>query len=134
MGANKVKILLIDDSEFILQRLELLLGELEQVSEIRSAMSAEAGIPLLQVYKPDIIILDINLPGKNGLQMLKNDIRSLKNIHPLVIIFTNNTVSGYKAECLQYGADYFLDKARDFHVIPSIIEKTSREARHVQQS
>lgn len=118
---------MVDDSEFILQRLQSLLVELRQVREVRSAISAEDGMQVLKdAYQPDLVILDINLPGKNGLQMLK-DIRQLKGIDPVVIILTNNTLSGYKAECLQYGADYFLDKSRDFQIIPSIIEKTSQK-------
>ncbi len=124
MQPNIIKILIVDDSEFILQRLQLLLTSLDQVKEVKLVTSAEEGMQALVGFQPDIVILDINLPGKNGLQMLK-DIRAIEHIYPIVVIFTNNTLSGYKAESLLCGADYFLDKARDFHSIPSIIEKTS---------
>lgn len=124
MTSHIIKILIVDDSEFILQRLQLLLTSLDQVKEVKLVTSAEEGMLALVGFQPDIVILDINLPGKNGLQMLK-DIRAMEHIYPIVVIFTNNTLSGYKAESLLCGADYFLDKARDFHSIPSIIEKTS---------
>jgi two-component system chemotaxis response regulator CheY len=123
-----MKILIVDDSEFILQRLQLLLTSLDKVKEVKLVTSAEEGMQSLIGFQPDIVILDINLPGKNGLQMLK-DIRAMEHIDPVVVIFTNNTLSGYKAESLLCGADYFLDKARDFHSIPSIIEKTSENLR-----
>jgi len=120
MIGKMLKILLVDDSEFILQRVYHLLSGMEQVQEIRTATSAEEADIWIEKYNPTLIFLDINLPGKNGLQMLK-DIRSNKSIDPIVVILTNNTLSGYRSECMQAGADYFLDKAKDFASIPDII-------------
>ncbi len=133
MIINTLKLLMVDDSEFIRERLLLLLGELKSVKEIQAAQSAEEGMGKLnEGYQPDIILLDINLPGKNGLQMLK-DIRKIEGFEPVVIILTNNTLSGYKAECLRFGADHFLDKARDFQEIPAIIEAAGRKLYPQQQ-
>ena len=124
MAGSALKILLVDDSEFILQRLQQLLIALEQVQEVRTATSAEEATEFIRDYEPGLVILDINLPGKNGLQMLK-DIRQMKEIDPVILILTNNTLSGYRADCMQNGADYFLDKAKDFGTIPGIINKTA---------
>lgn len=121
-----LKILLVDDSEFILQRVQHLVSAMEQVQEVRTATSAEEADSWLEEYNPTLIFLDINLPGKNGLQMLK-DIRSNKSIDPTVVILTNNTLSGYRNECMQAGADYFLDKAKDFSSIPDIIIETAEK-------
>lgn len=121
-----LKILLVDDSEFILQRIQHLLLGMEQVQEVRTATSAEEADSWIEEYNPTLIFLDINLPGKNGLQMLKN-IRSNKSIDPIVVILTNNTLSGYRNECMQAGADYFLDKAKDFARIPDIIIETAEK-------
>ncbi|MBL0882352.1 MAG: response regulator [Chitinophagaceae bacterium] len=124
MIGNMLKILLVDDSEFILQRVQHLLTGMQQIHEIRTATSAEEADRWIEDYNPSLIFLDINLPGKNGLQMLK-DIRSNKSIDPVVVILTNNTLSGYRNECMQAGADYFLDKAKDFSSIPDIIIETA---------
>ena len=71
---------------------------------------------------PDIILLDINMPGMGGIEMLRK--LSVKQmIKPVVIMLTNNTFAGYRDECMRLGADYFLDKSRDFLMIPSIVEK-----------
>ncbi len=124
MIGKMLKILLVDDSEFILQRVEHLLLGMEAVQEVRTATSAEEADLWIEEYNPTLIFLDINLPGKNGLQMLK-DIRSNDSIDPIVVILTNNTLSGYRNECMQAGADYFLDKAKDFSSIPDIIVETA---------
>ncbi|MDZ4072323.1 MAG: response regulator [Sediminibacterium sp.] len=126
MVGKMLKILLVDDSEFILQRVQHLLAGMEQIQEVRTATSAEEANQWIEAYNPTLIFLDINLPGKNGLQMLK-DIRSNKSIDPIVVILTNNTLSGYRNECMQAGADYFLDKAKDFASIPDIIVETAEK-------
>ena len=126
MVGKMLKILLVDDSEFILQRVQHLLAGMEQIKEVRTATSAEEANQWIEAYNPTLIFLDINLPGKNGLQMLK-DIRANKSIDPIVVILTNNTLSGYRNECMQVGADYFLDKAKDFASIPDIIVETAEK-------
>ena len=126
MVDNALKILLVDDSEFILQRVQHILSSMDQVKEVRTATSAEEADQWIELYNPTLVFLDINLPGKNGLQMVK-DIRSNASIDPTVVILTNNTLSGYRNECMQAGADYFLDKAKDFASIPDIIIKTAEK-------
>ncbi len=124
MVDHSLKILLVDDSEFILQRIQYLLHGMQQVKQVKTATSAEEADEWIESYNPSLVFLDINLPGKNGLQMLK-DIRQNKAIDPVVVILTNNTLSGYRNECIQAGADYFLDKAKDFAIIPDIIAETA---------
>ncbi len=124
MADKALKILLIDDSEFILQRIQHLLEEVQQPIEVRTATSAEEAATWIETFVPAIVFLDINLPGKNGLQFLK-DIRTMPAIDPVVVMLTNNTLSGYRNECIQAGADYFLDKAKDFASIIDIVNNSA---------
>ncbi|MCW3088621.1 MAG: response regulator transcription factor [Sediminibacterium sp.] len=122
MDTKGLKVLLIDDTLIVLQRLQFLLSELKQVSRTEAVMSAEEALTMLDNYEPDIMVLDINMPGMNGIELLKK--LPLKQIiRPVVIMLTNNTFAGYRDECMRLGADYFLDKSRDFQLIPSIVEK-----------
>ena len=122
MNSKGLKLLLVDDTLIVLQRLQFLLSELKQVSRTEAAMSAEEALVLLDRYEPDIIILDINMPGMNGIELLKT-LPFKQIMRPVVIMLTNNTFAGYRDECIRLGADYFLDKSRDFQLIPSIVEK-----------
>jgi len=122
MGPKGLEVLLIDDTVLILQRLKSLLSELKQVGRTEAVTSAEEALVLLEGYHPDIMVLDINMPGMSGIEMLRK--LNLKNvIKPVVIMLTNNTFAGYRDECMRLGADYFLDKSRDFLMIPTIVEK-----------
>ncbi len=122
MNTSGLKVLLIDDTVMILQRLQSLLSEVKQVGRTESATSAEEALLLMDEYTPDIMVLDINMPGMGGIEMLrKMGMRQM--MKPVVIMLTNNTFSGYRDECMRLGADYFLDKSRDFLMIPTIVEK-----------
>ena len=122
MNTIGLKVLLIDDTVMILQRLQSLLSEVEHVSRTESATSAEEALVLMDGYQPDIMVLDINMPGMGGIEMLRK-LNVNKATKPVVIMLTNNTFAGYRDECMRLGADYFLDKSRDFLMIPTIVEK-----------
>ena len=128
MSTKGLNILLIDDTLIVLQRLQCLLSELKQVSRTESVMSAEEALVLLDNYEPDIMVLDINMPGINGIEMLKK-LPFKQIMKPVIIMLTNNTLSGYRDECIRLGADYFLDKSRDFQMIPAIVEKIQQDKR-----
>ena len=68
------------------------------------------------------MVLDINMPGMSGIEMLRR-LNVNQMIKPIVIMLTNNTFVGYRDECMRLGADFFLDKSRDFLMIPTILEK-----------
>ena len=122
MNTSGLKVLLIDDTVMILQRLQSLLSEVKQVSRTESVTSAEEALLLMDGYEPDVMVLDINMPGMGGIEMLRK--LSVKQmIKPVVIMLTNNTFAGYRDECMRLGADYFLDKSRDCLMIPTIVEK-----------
>jgi DNA-binding NarL/FixJ family response regulator len=122
MDSNGLKVLLIDDTRIVLEHLVSLLSALKQVSHTRAVLSAEEGLALLDEFEPDIMVLDINMPGMNGIEMLRK-MTVHKTQRPVVIMLTNNTFAGYRDECMRLGADYFLDKSRDFQLVPQIIEQ-----------
>ncbi len=125
MSTKGLKVLLIDDTVIILQRLQSLLSEVKHVSSTESVTSAEEALVLLDGYQPDVMVLDINMPGMGGIEMLRK-LNLKQMIKPVVIMLTNNTFAGYRDECMRLGADYFLDKSRDFLMIPSIVEKVQQ--------
>jgi len=112
------KILIIDDSALIVERLINLIKDLRNVETNVAGAWAEASI-LLEQFQPQIIFLDIHLPDKSGIELLNK----IKTEYPeiIVIMFTNQGSDFYKTLCLELGADYFIDKSKDFELIPEII-------------
>jgi DNA-binding NarL/FixJ family response regulator len=124
MNVERLKILVIDDAAIILHRLQAILAELEQVSS-EAVLSAEIALGMMEGYDPDVMVLDINMPGMNGIDLLKK-VRDSKIISPIIIMLTDNSLSTYREECMRLGAHYFLDKSRDFLMISSIIENIQK--------
>ena len=112
-------ILIVDDSELIIQRLIDMLKEVENVDSIIHAHNYAEADTLLQCTNIHVVVLDINLPTKSGVELLKYIKRDYPQIK--VIMFTNNASNYHRALCEQLDADYFIDKSNDFEMIPSII-------------
>lgn len=126
-----LKVITVDDSLIIAERLREILAELEQVEFIGNATSVSSAIALIAQQTPDVVILDINLehgmPTSNGISLLIF-IRE-KFIDMKIIMLTNLTHPQYRDTCLLLGADYFLDKTNDFENIPKLIKSFCSEAK-----
>lgn len=107
-----VKVLIIDDSEIIRERLSALLGEIDNVEIVGGAACAAEGLDLVNMHNPDFIILDISLPDTSGIEVLK----VIKKNHPdtCVVMLTNYPYLPYRTRCMAFGADYFFDKSVEF--------------------
>lgn len=108
-----LKVLIIDDSEIIRERLSSMLNDIDDVVIVGEAACAAEGLDMVSSYHPDFIILDISLPDTSGIEVLK----VIKGNHPdsCVAILTNYTYLPYRNKCMELGADYFLDKSVDFN-------------------
>jgi len=75
---------------------------------------------------PDVVILDIHMPGKNGMEVLKE----LKKFEPApcAIMLTNYPYPQYRKKCADLGADYFLDKSADFEELFTVITQLRHKA------
>ena len=115
---TKKTILIVDDSLFILERLMKMLQKLGTANLILTASNYGDAQQILQQTKIDITILDIHLQARSGIDLL----RMARELYPdtLVIMLTNQVSEQVAIECKKLGADYFLDKSKDFAKIPVI--------------
>ncbi|MCX6265594.1 MAG: response regulator transcription factor [Bacteroidetes bacterium] len=120
MKNHSLHILLVDDVKIILQKMKMFLSIVPQVRQVDTANSAQEAFTFLQSSDPELVVLDVNMPGTNGIEILKR-IRNSKGPQPVVVMLTNETGNHFKETCLQSGADYYLDKSRDFLQIPAIV-------------
>ena len=119
MKTGKKIVLIVDDSMLILERMMLMLAEIRNIQFVVHAGSYDEAIELLQGVTPDLALLDINLPDKSGIELL----RTIKDKFRDVIVFmiTNHANDYYRKQCKTLGADYFFDKSKDFNLIPEVI-------------
>lgn len=116
-----MRLLIIDDSKLINEKLRELLSEIENLEIVDEALNGFEGVEKYWKYKPDIVILDIKMPKLNGIEVLQN-IRRI-NSPAKIIILTNYDNQYFKEACLAEGADYFLDKSTDFEKVYNICKE-----------
>lgn len=112
-------ILIIDSSLLIINRLISLLKEKIPVTVIYNATDTKQAVYQLQQFKMDIVILDIQLAGKNDFELMK----FMKENYPgiKVIILSNLVSKYYQRLCKSLGAFMFMDKSKDFDLVPEVI-------------
>lgn len=106
-----LKIFIADDSEIVRDRLNELLTEMDGFDIVGWAGDAAQAILEIRRLKPDFVILDIRMPGGDGLAILKD----IKTTQPGcdVAILTSYPEQQYRQAYLMAGADYFFDKTKD---------------------
>lgn len=121
-----MRVFLADDSPLIRQRLEKTLSSLDGVQIVGEARDARDATDSILELKPDVVILDIQLRGGTGVDVLQ-DIKRQEPA-PVVIMVTN--FPEYRDKCLHVGADYFFDKSTEFHRIPLVVGPLLKQMRH----
>ncbi len=115
------RILIADDSEVLRSRLVEILSEIEGVEIIGEAVTANETIKAVKNLKPDVVILDIRMPGGNGIEAL--EAVKMEEKSPLVIMFTNYPYLQYRKRCLDAGADYFFFKSTEFEKLIELLKE-----------
>jgi DNA-binding NarL/FixJ family response regulator len=122
-----MKVFIVDDSEIVCKGLQEMLINIPGVEIVGQAHNGQEAFASIATAKPDVVILDICLPDKSGIEVLK-DIRN-KKLPIRVIMLTNYPYPQYRKKCEELGADYFFDKVTEIEEIPTVIEKLARNSR-----
>lgn len=107
------KLYIVDDSAAIRDRLQALFAGDAGTRVVGHAASAPQAVVDILALEPDSVVLDLELEGSNGLEVLRA-------VHPQMprinfVVLTNHVEPQYQRACLHAGASHFLDKANDFH-------------------
>ena len=113
------KVFIVDDSPVVRERLATLLSDLPSVEIVGQAEIAFEAISATRRLKPDVMLLDISMPGGSGIHVL--EMVKKERPAPLVIMLTNFAHEQYRQKCLQLGADYFFDKSTEFEKVLSVL-------------
>jgi DNA-binding NtrC family response regulator len=122
-----IDILIIDDEKDFVEMLSL---RLEGAGHrVRSAFDGDAGLAALETAESDVVILDIRMPGKDGITVLK----AIKSAHPVVevILLTGHGTIDTAVEGLKSGAFDYVQKPADFDELLGKLEAArDRKAEH----
>ena len=100
--------MLVEDNFLIMQLVESKLQDQFPSMEISEAADGVEALQKIKSHSPNLIFMDINLPGENGLELT----RKIKADHPdiIVIILTSYDLPEYQGAAMRCKANYFLSK------------------------
>jgi DNA-binding NarL/FixJ family response regulator len=110
---------IVDDSPLIIERLLSMLEDLLPSEQIGYAGSYGEALSLIDPNPPDILLLDVHLQDRSGVELL----RVVRKRYPatIVIMISNQSDESYRSVCSTLGALRFLDKSTEFEEIPELI-------------
>jgi DNA-binding NarL/FixJ family response regulator len=106
---SKIRVLLVDDHPVVRRGLYSILTNMHDIQVVGEAENSAQALEQTKRLRPDVIILDIRLPGTSGLQI----IQSLKQLHPEVkiVVLTSYDTDEHLFGALSSGAHGFLLKS-----------------------
>jgi two-component system response regulator DevR len=119
---------IVDDSDAMRERLAEMVSDTAGFIVMGQSGNPFDALNSIKAEHPDIVILDIRLPGKSGIDVLK-DIKR-ESPAPIVIMITNYPYRQYRQGCLAAGADYFFSKIDEFEMIAQALRRISHGEPH----
>ena len=104
----KIKLVLVDDHSIFRQGIKMIVNSEADMEIVGEADSALDGLELIKTLKPDIAVLDVNLPNRNGFALLQDIQRSLPNLP--VLFLTMHPEEIFAVRAMQSGAKGYLCK------------------------
>lgn len=124
---EKLKVFIADDSELFLDHFNDALTELHGVNVIGRAKNGNEAIEMIEKLLPDLAILDVRMPGKSGIDVLRRIRRNILSMK--VMILTNYSYPQYKKKSEEEGVDYFFNKSLDIEEALLVVESLSNHSR-----
>jgi two-component system, NarL family, invasion response regulator UvrY len=132
MTGKKIRILIADDHPIVRAGFKQVLSETPDLVVADEAGNGQEVLDHLKKKKYDVVLLDISMPGKNGLEILKE----LKTDYPKlpVLILSIYPEEQYAIRALKAGAAGYLTKESAPHELISAIRKISAGGRYISES
>ena len=126
-----MKLLLVDDHVVVREGVSRLLSVFANEIAVLEASSAQEALARFRAERPDMVILDLNLPGSGGLDLLHR--LRIENPHVRVLIFSVHTTALYVSCALQQGARGFVSKSASAEELVEAIRQVMAGGRYVER-
>ena len=116
MGDPRRRILLVDDEQDIL---DILHEHFAKECDVETAADGMTALAIVRARRPDVIFLDINMPGINGVDVLKS-VKELDATIPVLMV-TANADNALAAEAIKRGAFSYVPKPFDLKYLDHLV-------------
>lgn len=115
------KILVVDSSNHVRERLVGLAGEFPNVLIIGWADNGSTALESFRSYRPDAVLLSIELPDRSGLRVLEQ----MKRERPdcVVVVLVDSVFPEFRQRCAELGTEHFFEKATEFEAALEVLAR-----------
>jgi|SRR5690625_1528643 len=124
-----INVVLVDDHQLVRSGIRRLLEDVEQISVGGEAASGEEALKLVKEIRPDVVLMDVNMPGIGGLEATRKLLRIDENLR--IIALTVHVDEPYPTRLLEAGALGYLTKGCNAEEIVSAIKTVHRGERYI---
>lgn len=120
---RKLRVMLVDDHAVVRAGLSFAIGNEPDMEVVAQAEDGVAAIGLFRIHKPDIVVLDLRMPNRNGVETiaeLRKESRSVR-----VLVLSSFAGGNEIAAALTAGASGFLGKESSFDVLMDAIRRVA---------
>jgi two-component system, NarL family, response regulator DegU len=128
----KITVLIADDHAMMRQGLKQILELENDITVIAQASNGSEAVKLVREKKPDIVLMDINMPGTNGLQAIK-ELQFEKNSSKIIVL-TIHEDREYLFKTIQMGAEGYVLKDAEPAVLIEAIRKVYSGQSYIQSN
>jgi two-component system, NarL family, invasion response regulator UvrY len=123
------KILIVEDHDLVRTGLRNILDEASGLTVVGEAATGEDALRLSRELKPDVILMDVELPGLSGLETTERILKVQPDIR--VVVLTAHSEPPLPARLLDIGASGYLTKACDARELINAVKAVARGERYI---
>ena len=132
MGAGLTKILVVDDHDLVRMGIVRMLADIEGYQVVGDAKSGEEAVTKARVLLPDVVLMDVKMPGMGGLEATKKLLVMSPTIKIIAVTACDDDL--YPTRLMQAGAVGYVTKGAEFSEITSAIDKVIRGELYMSNS
>lgn len=121
--ANHINVMIVDDDALIRDGLNSLLSNNSQIKVCAQASSGEEALELASIHQPDVVLMDIHMPGYGGIEATKRILLAHPNTKVLALSAYND--ESHPSEIIHVGARGYLTKGVNFKEMCDAIQKVN---------
>lgn len=124
-----MKVILVDDHQLVRSGIRRLLDDAENIDVVGEAASGEDALQLVREQKPDVVLMDVSMPGIGGLEATRKLLRISPDLK--IIALTIHVEEPYPSRLMEAGAMGYITKGCDEKEIVGAIRSVDRGERYI---
>ncbi|MFT5396460.1 MAG: two-component system invasion response regulator UvrY [Gammaproteobacteria bacterium] len=127
--SNVIKVMLVDDHAVVRAGYNMLLKNAAEIEVVAEASSGEEAYQLYSTHQPDVVVMDLSLPGIGGIEAIK---RICSRDHKaIILVFSMHEEVIFVEQALQAGASGYITKSTDPQLLVEAIIRLSKGEKYI---